>query len=362
MQQQVGSWSLAGAAATILIAQAYHPVMLALLKAGATGAWISALVAGFLAALLLWPAAICLQRIPGGSLIDLARAAVGTPGAIATGILVGGVLILHSGFVIRETAEMAVSSNYPHTPQTFAVVALVLCVLYGAWGGTVALIKLCRLFLPMLLFSVGVVLVGAFPWGEVHYLLPLWGPGALPLLARSTLMTALFSPAIFLLIGAGSVRDRERLGLAVWVTVCGAAALYAVAKAVLIMTFPFPMGPHVTFPMHEMARLILGGRFFERIEGAWVSLWVFGTACHVAAMIHAAALTYTRAFGMDSHRTAVLPTVMMALLVAFFPPDQNQTILWHEAGAPYGLALAFGLPLILAGVAALRRRWGMGEA
>jgi spore germination protein KB len=356
--QRVGSWSLAGAGAAVLIAQDYHPIMLAALRTGQTGAWISMLAAGLLAAAILWPVMIGLRRIPGGSLIDLARAAAGTPGAIIMSILVGAILVFHGGFVLRQTAEMAVSAVYPHTPQTFAVVALTLCTLYGAWGGTASLIRLCRLFLPPLLISIVLVLVGTYPWGELHYLQPLWGPGTLPLLWQSILLTAIYGPVLFFLMGAGLVHDRKGLVPAGLAAVAGTAVIFAATKIVLVMTFPYPMGRGITFPMHEMSRLVLGGRFFERIEGLWVYVWVFGTACHLAALIHTAALAYAKSFGMHSHRTAVFPLVMMTIVVAFFPPDQHQAIVWHSMGAPVGLAVAFVLPLVLVGVAALRGRLG----
>lgn len=361
-KQQVGSWSLAGAGATVLIVQDYHPIVLAALRAGDTGAWIGMLAAGLLAAALLWPVILCLQRIPGGNLVSLARAAAGIPGAMGTAILVGGILVFQTGFVLRQTAEMAVSSVYPHTPQTFAVTALVLCILYGAWGGTGSLIRLCRLFLPILLLSIALVLVGTYPWGELHYLMPLWGPGAGALLRRSVLLTAMYAPALFLLVGAGLVKDRRQLSRSVLVTLGATAGIYAATKVVMVMTFPVPMAHSITFPLHEMSRLVLGGRFFERIEGVWVYIWVFGTACHLAALIHAAALAYADAFGMTSHRTAVFPLVMMSILVAFFPHDQSQAIFWHSMGAPAGLAIGFGLPLLLAGVAALRGRLGQRVA
>lgn len=119
------------------------------------------------------------------------------------------------------------------------------------------------------------------------------------------------------------------------------------------------MGQHIAFPLHEMSRLVIGGRFFERIEGIWLFVWVFGTACHLAALLHAAAVAFAQAFALPSHRTAVPPLVAMALTIAFFPPDE--TIAWHAAGALPALAIGFGLPLGLAVVAWRGARCGALE-
>lgn len=349
-----GSWSLAAAGVAILGVQAFHPSHLAVLTAAGTAAWLALLFSGLLAALLLWPVAARVAAAPGGNLITLARAGAGVPGAILTAVLVAGILTYHSGFVLRQTAEMALSAVYPHTPQTFATVALLICVLYGAYGGTDAIVRLCRLFLPTLLFSIGLILSLTFAWGEIRYLLPLWGPGPLPLAWSTLSVTAYYSPLLFLLLAPGQLADRRGLTRALLVTALAAAVLIAITKVVLVMTYPFPYGRQIPFPLHEMSRLIMGGRFFQRVEGLWVVVWVFGTGCHLAALTHAAAIAMRDGFGMASHRTAVIPLVTLGFTVSLFPSDQAQAIAWHALAAPSALLICFALPLLLAGLERLR--------
>jgi spore germination protein KB len=357
-KRQYGSWTLAAACGTILLVQSFHPVMRTTMQAGEMAAWLAMLIAGLLAIAIYWPVITCLARLPGGNLIDLARAAAGGLGAIVTGLLVCGLLVFHSAFVVRQTTEMAVSAVYPHTPQTFAVVTLLICAFYGAYGGMAAIVRLCRLYLPFLSLAIVAILVGAVGWGQMGNLLPFWGPGLTELLLRSLLMTAIYGPVLFLLLAAGPITDRQQLGTIGIVVIAGTALTYALVNAMLVMTFPYPMGQHITFPLHEVSRLIIGGRFFERLEGVWLFIWVFGTACHLAALLHAAAVAFAQAFDLPSHRTAVPPLVSMALTIAFFPPDQGEAIAWHATGAAAVMAIGFGLPLGLAAVAALRGRLG----
>lgn len=353
-----GSWSLAAAGATVMLAQTFHPILFAVLRAGETAAWLAILVAGLLAIAMYWPVAAGIASLPGGNLIDLARAAMGAPGAIAAGVLVCSLLLYHSGMIIRQTSEMAISAVYTHTPQTFAMVTLVACVLYGAYGGLAALVRLSRLFLPFLVLAILLNLVGSLGWGEFRNLLPLWGPGPAALLGRSAGLTALYSPLVlFLLIAAGQLRDRVHLGRAGTVTMGGVRLLLAAATFVLLMTYPLPMGFSITFPLHAMSRLVLGGRFFDRIEGDWMFFWVYGTACHLAALLYAAAAAYAGAFGMPNHRAAVLPLIAMAIAIALFPPDQARAVAWHAAATPFGLGIGFAMPLFLALLAAWRGRW-----
>lgn len=351
-----GSWSLAAAGMTVLLAQAFHPYMLGALWVAGTGAWLSMLLSGLLAFALFWPAAAHVAAVPGSSLISLARAAGGAPAAVATALLAGGLLVYHSGLVLREASEMAVTLVYPHTPQTFAMVALVLCALYGALGGIDAIVFLCRAFLPLLVLMTVIVLVGSLGWGEFRYLLPFWGPGPAPLLLRTPLTMAIYSPLLFLLVGARNLKDRRHLWRAGLAAIAGAALIFAGTKAVLVMTFPFPMGQTIAFPLHALTRLVIGGRFFERIEALWLFFWVYATACHLGALLHTASAMYAEAVSFPSHRTAVIPLLLVAGTIALFPPDIGRAIAWHVKLAPLSGGIAFGLPLLLVVVRVVRRR------
>lgn len=357
--RQFGSWSLAAAAAAVLLVEGFYPIMVASIDLGDTAAWIAMLLAGLFALALFTPAALCLQRMDRGGLIALARAAAGWPGAVAAGILMAGLLVFHSGLVIRQTSEMAVGAVYPNTPQTFATTALVVCALYAAYGKLSGLVRSGRTFLPVLLLSFLFIVAGGIAWGRLAFLLPFWGPGPLPLVAGSLRLGALYVPVVlFLLVAAESVHDRQHIWRAGAVAIGGSSILFAVLKLLLLMAYPLPMGYSITYPLHELARLVTGGRFFERLEGAWVLVWVAGTAIHLAIILHTAAAAFAGAFAMPSLRVAVLPLVTISMIFAFFPPDQGQAIAWNHQAFPVYVVIGLLLPAALALLARFRRRAG----
>lgn len=353
---QFGTWSLGAAGATMLAAQAFQPIILAPVEVGLTAGWLVMLIASLVALIIYVPVMARIAALPNGNLISLARAAAGTPGAIVTGLLVSGLLLFHSGLILRQTAEMTVSAAYPLTPQTFAVFALVICTLYGAYGGTAGIVRLCRGFLAVLIVTIALVLAGTFGWGKVRYILPFWGPGPGRVLTQAPLLAALHLPALFLPIAAGSLRNRERAWHAALITLGVATLLYTAIKVVLLMAYPYPLGPAITFPLHEMSRLVLGGRFFERIEGLWILAWVVGAACLLSGMVHAAAVCYSDAFRKSTHVSAVLPMVSIVLTVSMLPPDQSRAITGDIDAMPLGFVIAFLLPLLLTLVTAGRGR------
>lgn len=351
-----GCRSLAALGILLVTTQAFHPALLMAVETGQTAAWLLILLAAALAALTLLPAALLLRAVPGGSLTALAELAFGRIGAAVTGCLLAGALTFTAGMVMRETAEMSISASYPHTPQTFAMVAMMAGAIFIARGDESALVRLGRLMLPVTVAALLLILAGSAAWGDLRYLVPWAGPGPVHLLRGAPDMALLFAPAAVVLVLAGRVQ--ERAGLAFWVPAVplGSGLLLALTSAVLLMVYPYPLGTHITFPLHAAARILLGGPFFERLEGIWLLMWALSTIVLVGALLHGSAVAFARTFRMPRHGTAVPALATAVATVALFPRNQADTVARHQQPALLLFLTTCALPAALALAAAWRRR------
>jgi spore germination protein KB len=349
-----GSRSLAACGMMLVETQAYHPLMVVLLQRGQTAAWMLALLSGLLAALSIWPVAAVLRRFPGRTIIEIADMTLGRGAAVAAGLLLAGSLSFIGGMILRETSEMAITAAYPHTPQTVATVTILLGAVYVAWGNGAHLVRLTRILLPMLLGSVLLVVVFNVAWGRMSHLLPLWGPGIPTLLAGVPSLASFYAPLALLSLLADGVSDRQK---AVWWLPGAALAsglVTCLQALVLSIIYPYPLGNSFTFPFHVAARLVLGGRFFERVEAVWLFMWVGSTVVLSGALLYGSSLAVAQAFRMPRHTMAVPALAVVVLTVAFFSRNQSETVAWHAQAAPLLFAVTLALPALLALIAALR--------
>lgn len=340
----------------LLTTQIYYPGVLIVVRRGQTAAWLLALFGALLTALLVWPAAAALRRMPRGSLYDLAERAIGRWGAIAYILLLVLGLSLIGGIVLRQTAEMALTAHYPHTPQTFAVVTLLLSALMAAWVESAAMVRAATVTLIPLVLSFAVILVGTIGWGTWGFLAPLWGPGLPQLLARTPAVCGLFAPLAVLYVMSDRVNDRRGLVGTLLAVPLLTGLQFALHKANLLMVFSYPMGMNITFPMHQGARLVIGGRFFERIEGIWLSIWVATTILFIGALLHSSSRAFCRAFRIPRFQTALPLMTVIVLTLAYFPRNQAQTVMLNEAIAVPLASIALVAPAMFAAIAAVRRR------
>lgn len=334
--------------------QGFHPKLVLLTETGETASWLVALVSGVVSALLLWPVAAVLRRIPRGTLIDVWEAALGRPGGYAVGLLFTAIIVFANGLIIRETAEMTITAVFPHTPQTLLVLALAAGATFIAWGDGPHLVRTGRMMMPMLLVALALVLGGTIGWGEWRYLLPFWGPGLPQLVAGLPGVTAILSPVLALTTLTDHVDDRA--GLVRWLPTAAlvGGGILAAIQGVLLMVFSYPIGTGIPFPLHTAARLVLGGRFFERLEGVWVFVWTAATIVMLGTLLYAGSQLYTRAFRIPRRQMAIIPLATIMMACAYFPIDHAQTIQVHLTLTTPLFYVIFGIPAVLALIAHVR--------
>lgn len=204
--------------------------------------------------------------------------------------------------------------------------AIALVAALGAAMGSSNLIWLGALWLWPTLLGFALVLVGNLGWGQLRNLLPLTGPGLLPVAAQVVPLTSHFGELVYLAVLSSYLATPSRLVRAAAYVTLGTAVTWMLVTLVYLMVFPLPGGLGVPFPLFDMTRLVQGGRFFERVDAFWITFWTAGCAVRGAAALHAAALLLRDAFRLPNHRGAVLPLVIATVSLALFPTDQAGAI------------------------------------
>lgn len=350
------SGSLAALGVALVSMEGFYPTLTLPMVHGKSAAWLLVLLSGAVAAMLIWPVAAALAGMPRGTLIDLVQSVAGKPGGILYALSVLGLTIFGGAMILRETSEMAISAVYPHTPLTFATTAILLGAVYVGVGDSSSVVRFGRVFLPALLLALLLFLMGTIGWGELAFLRPFWGPGVGRMLMGVPHTAMLFAPVVVLPLITGGVTDRGKLARWLPVVPLAAGALLAILKAQLLMIFPYPLASEVIFPLHGAARLVIGGRFFERVEAVWVFLWVMGTIVLVGALLNATASAMGQAFGIPRAERLAVPIGATLLSIAFLPTDQATAIAWHIAAAPGATVVALLVPAVTGLISLLKRR------
>ena len=318
-------------AATALLSPILRLVPGTAAELGGKAAWAGPLAV--LPLLLLYAALLArLERsmAPGETLPELALRALGPRGGGAMLLILAGWLLLYCGFLLRSGAERLLVTVYPRSGSVLFVLLLGLLVLRAALGPFRSLLRLGRLALPVLLLSLGLILLAAFRSLQPAELLPL-SPADLPALLHSAvpaLDLLSFALAALCLFPAGAeAGGPRRIGLWTAGLALGLTALGAAVQG----RFGAALSARLSAPFFALVRNLVFFGSVERIEALVVGLWILPDFLLGSLCLHAAQRCLRLVLGFHPGE-GERPTDL----------GNGRFLIWLCGGAAMGLALLPG--------------------
>lgn len=333
---------------------------IAALPAG-SGAWVGVALGSLLALPLLWLVLAVYARHPGLTLVGTARRLLGPflGSLLGLGLLAWSHLYL--AVLVREFTGVFLVTFMPETPLSVFVAITVALLMYAAYQGMEAIVRTAQVFLPFIVVSLLVIVLGVLPRFKAGHLLPLsgegWpGVGLAALYTASVFAQVLAATAFFPLLR----RPREAWP-ALAVGHLAAASTFLLLTVVELGAFSAPFLDHLAFPTLSAARLIRLGLFFERFEAGFMVVWFVLSFLKLALFFFFATTTLAEVLGLETHKPLCMPGGLIVAFTAFFPEDDTATRHLLKLLYRYGLA-AFAVPLFLLAVSWLTGRGARAKA
>lgn len=277
-------------AATALLSPILRLVPGTAAELGGKAAWAGPLAV--LPLLLLYAALLArLERsmAPGETLPELALRALGPRGGGAMLLILAGWLLLYCGFLLRSGAERLLVTVYPRSRPGLFVISMGLLSLFAALGPFRSLLRTARMAAPLLLLSLGLILLKALQSLDPTELLPLTPADAGSLLCAGLPALDLVSFALAVLFffrpaqpeGAG----RFRRGAGWTALLC--LLLTAVGAAVQ-GRFGAALSARLSAPFFALVRNLVFFRSLERLEALVVGLWILPDFLLTSLCLHGA--------------------------------------------------------------------------
>jgi hypothetical protein len=148
-----------------------------------------------------------------------------------------------------------------------------------------------------------------------------------------------------LAILSGLLRNpKDTVKIGYW-SIFAIGMIYTVATLVFVLIFPSESAMRTPFPMYQLGKLIYLGRFFQRLEAAFVFIWVTLSVIKIALMIWVSTYLVASASRMPVNRPLVFPFVLIAYSLSFLPksfPEMRNLVNLSSMWSPIILV---GLPL-----------------
>lgn len=329
-------------------------------KLGLSAGWMIPVIATALGLLGFGIIAALMKRFPGKSIVEVSELVAGRFFGIIISLCFFGFFFYLTVVVLRQFAETVIVTTLPQTPISVVMAIFLVAVVYAVYLGIETISRGNWLLFPFMLTGFVTILAGVLPYFDLDNFFPVLGTGPATILKFGLLKSSLLGEVLVLAVIYPAIRNPEkftRIGI-LSVIVSGLAMI--LAATVLIGVFS-PLGARdgAAFPLFQLARLIIFGRFIQRIEALFIFVWIFAGLIEISVSLYASAVILARTLKLPVFRPLVFPLALLAYSLSFVPPDYvTSTKLETEILRNYGWSIAFVLPGLLLLLARLR---GIGE-
>ncbi|MDA8210336.1 MAG: endospore germination permease [Clostridia bacterium] len=296
------------------------------------------------------------RRFPGKTLIEYLRLITGPVLGTGLGCLFIFWMIHTNAIIIREFAELIVTTMMPETPIIIFLATITFTAALLVRAGLEVMGRTAEFLSPIFLgtFVLIPLLVGEIMKPE--NLLPILEKGIKPVIAGGLAPGGWFGEVALLGMLLPYLREphkgRQAVALAVGVITVNLSVTGFAVTAV------FGPEPNLMFPFLTLAQNIRVAEFLERIESLILVVWVAGVAVKIAVFYYAAVLATAQLTGVKDYRCVVTPIGVILTVLAIIIYDNIMELVNFVARIwPfYGPTFEWVIPALLLVVAIVTRK------
>ncbi|KEO82020.1 GerAB/ArcD/ProY family transporter [Tumebacillus flagellatus] len=290
-------------------------------------------------------------------LITLCEKTLGRFAARTMCVVIAVYMMLDMVTLSRTFTEAVVTTVLPRSPISFVAVPFFLTVAYCAWKGLEGLSRLALVFWSWLAVGLGALLVLNLNWMRPDKIFPILGFGVTPLLTGSGLFLSVFVNLLVLTLFGSRLRKQEELRTMGFLSIIAIGMTYLLVTLVFVIVFSPEAAMRSPFPLYQLGRLIYIGRFIQRLEAAFVFIWVVMAVLKMATTLLISTYLFATVFRMPVFRPLVASTALIVFALSFYTRSFVETIAFNNKYiVTWSWAVVVGIPLLVATAVRFKRR------
>ncbi|MCR8632273.1 GerAB/ArcD/ProY family transporter [Paenibacillus radicis (ex Xue et al. 2023)] len=356
----IGVREVASIGIIFIITKIFLPLQRLLTDNGGTAAWIIILIAGLLCPLIWWGVRGVLRNGTQGSTLITATEEIWGPylGSMVN-LAYFSLFFIITFTVLREFSELLTSDILLRTPLKVILLSLLITAAIVAYSGIEAMGRLCWLTIGLIIASVFITLVGGLmTHSEPNALSPFWGTGRTHVLTMGIVKSSLFSELLVLGFLVPRMRKTEEWGKAAWWCMAISSIVLFSTTIVYLYVVPYPTATRLNVPMFEISRIIIFGRWIQRVESLFLIVWLLCAVIKLSIAIYCCASTLSQMLRLPRTQPLIIPLSIIIYSFALLPASEMAAVAWdRDILRTYGSLISVCLPMATWLAGTVRRKW-----
>nr|WP_238480919.1 endospore germination permease [Desulforadius tongensis] len=323
-------------------------------------AWLSSVLAALLVLPIAWITVKLSSLFPGKTIIEYLEEILGRWPAKVIGFLYLFWFVHICSLMIREYGDFIVTAFMPETPLIVFHIVVVTIGAYTIKQGLEVLARTNQIFLPLILFSLVMIMSLATPEKDLNRLLPVLEASCVDIFKGSLAPLAWFGEiSTFTMIIPFLKKPTEAWRIA-FISILLVGFIFTLLVIGIVTTF----GPSVaamTYPVLNETRVINIAKVIERMDPVIMSVWVMGGFVKITFFYYVIVLGSAQWLKLSEYRPLTMPVGIILLALSMAIADNLLESIHFLANVWVFYAIStfeLGIPLVLLIIAVIRGRGG----
>ncbi|MDR6882469.1 endospore germination permease [Bacillus sp. 3255] len=323
-------------------------------------AWLSALMGVALGLLII----LLFHRIgtmfPNMTIVQYSEKILGKWLGKLVSVLICTHFYLLSGLVLRNIGDYLITILLPQTPIQAVHILFLSIIIMGARLGIETIARMAEILFPLLILFYLMAMIGLMPEIELIKLQPVFEGGVKPIIRG--IIPFVGSPILELVVFLMIIPFMNRLDLVKKNFLTG-GFMGGIFLTVPLFFCLVVLGPDLTaanvFASFTVTKKINIGDFYQRIDViiayvAFICVYFKATLCFYVSL-----LGFGQTFHLKDFRFLTFPMGMILIVfsIVAYPNSTYAASFFKETWMPYAATFGLFLPLLLLGVAAVRKKY-----
>ena len=265
-------------------------------------------------------------KFAGNDLLDVGEIALGEIGRIIAGIifLIQFMYITH--VVLRQFAEDIKVISLTSTPVSIVILLFSIGMIVGAYLGLEAISRLHVLAIPLLAAAFTLILLFNIPRYDISRLSPWLGLGVKAILQKGIINLSYFSELIALFFLMPFLKKKNSFAEIGRYGIFFSGLFLVLSSLCYLMVYQYPTSTEFFLPMYQLARTIKIGRFFSRIEAAFILIWASSAFLYLSSSLYFITYIFQRTFNLKYRKPLIVPFIILIFTLSLLPENLYSTL------------------------------------
>lgn len=291
-----------------------------------SAAWLMILLDSVVVYLLFLLMSRYYRNFAGKDLLDVSEIALGEVGRILTGIIFLVQFLYVTHVVLRQFAEDIKVISLTSTPVSIVILLFSIGMIVGAYLGLEAISRLHVLAMPLLAAAFILILLFNVPRYDVSRLAPWFGLGVNTILQKGIINLSYFSEVIALFFLMPFLKKKKSFAEIGRYGIFFSGVFLVLSSLCYLMVYQYPTSTEFFLPVYQMARTIKIGRFFTRIESAFIIIWASSAFLYLSASLYFITYIFQRTFNLKYRKPLIFPFIILLFTLSLVPENLYSTL------------------------------------